>query len=367
MTAQMIPWARPDYWGREKDFVLQALNSTWISGGPFVGRLEQDLARYHGRLHALTASSGTAALQLAFLALGLKAGDEVIVPGFGFLAAANMAHQMGAKPVFVDVDPAAWCMRAEDIEPQLSSRTKVIAAVHTYGNVCAMDKIMALARRKKIAVVEDASESLGSRYKGKLSGSFGTMGVLSFQATKTITTGEGGMVLTDDQKLAETMSLFRSHGLKRKKHYWHECAGFNFRLTNMQAALGCAQFKKLAKIIRGRGHVHQEYKKHLADMDGLSLQFFSKDVEPVLWAMAVKLDPGAYPQGRDKVLKQMMKAGIETRPGFYTAHAMQHLYPAPALPVSEALSARIISLPTFASLTKQEIKYICKTLIKLRR
>jgi len=367
VNPSLIPWAKPDFWGKEKEYVLQALSSTWISGGPFVDQLEKDFASYQESKFALSASNGSTALQMAFLALGLKAGDEVIVPAFGFMAAANIASLMGAKPVFTDVDPKTWCMTAADIERCVTGRTKIIVAIHTYGNVCPMDDIMELARQKSIPVVEDAAESFACRYKGKLSGSFGTLGSFSFQATKTITTGEGGMIVTDREDLFDSMALYRSHGLKRKKHYWHELAGHNFRLTNMQAALGCAQFEKLDVIIRERQRVHEQYKKQLDNIDGISLQHFSSDVEPVLWAMAVKLGKKAYPQGRDILLEQMYKANIETRPGFYTAFSMKHLHQSPCLPISEELSAQIISVPTYPTLTNAEIGLICKTLMGFRR
>lgn len=362
-----IPWAKPHFWGKEKKYVLEALESTWVSGGPFVDRMEKEMARYYGSRHALAVSNGTTALHMAFLALGLKAGDEVIVPGFGFLAAANIASLMGAKPVFAEVDPAKWCVRAGDIERCITPRTKIIVPVHTYGNVCAMDEIMALARKKSIAVVEDAAEAFACRYMGKLAGTFGSMGSFSFQATKTITTGEGGLVITDRQDLCDAMMLYRSHGLLRKRHYWHELAGHNFRLTNIQAALGCAQFEKIGKIIRERKRVHEQYKKHLGSFDGAIPQVFDPKVDAVLWAMAVKLDPDSYPQGRDVVLQQMRTVNIETRPGFYTAFGMKHLHRSKRLAICEELSAQIISLPTFPTLTNEQIKYICKELKGLRR
>jgi perosamine synthetase len=304
---------------------------------------------------------------MAFLALGLKAGDEIIVPGFGFFAAANIAALMGAKPVFCEVDPATWCMRAVDVERCITPKTKIIVPIHTYGNVCEMDEIMRLADKHAIAVVEDAAESFASRYDGKLSGTYGTMGSFSFQATKTITTGEGGLVVTDRQDLCDVMALYRSHGLMRKRHYWHELTGHNFRLTNMQAALGCAQFEKLEDIVRERSRVHMQYKEHLGSFDGVTMQVFQPKVDAVLWAMAVKLAPGSYPQGRDAVLHQMLTADVETRPGFYTAFDMKHLHRSERLSVCEQLSAQIISLPTFPTLTNEQIKYICKELKGFRR
>jgi len=362
----VIPWAKPDFWGKEKEYVLDALKSSWISGGPYVEKLERYIANYGSSRYALSSSNGTTALHMAFLALGLKKGDEIIVPGFGFLAAANMAWQMQAKPVFAEVDPQTWCMRASDIEPCLTSRTKIIVPIHTYGNACNMEEIMALAESKRIAVVEDAAESFACRYKGKLLGYYGTIGSFSFQATKTITTGEGGMVVTQEKDLYEAMALYRSHGLLRKRHYWHELPGYNFRLTNIQAALGCAQFEKLDEIVSKRKRVHLQYKKLLENFQGVTMQVFPPEVDAVPWAIAVKLDPDSYPQGRDAVLEQMFEAGIEARPGFYTAYTMKHLYASRRIAVCEELSAQIISLPSFPTLTEQQIGYICKQLKTFR-
>lgn len=360
-----IPWAKPDFWGNEQRYVIESLTSTWISGGPFVERFERDFARCHSVPFAVTSSNGTAALHMAFLALGIGPGDEVIVPGFGFLASAHIALHMGATPVFAEVEPRTWCLEATEIEKRMSLRTKMIVPVHTYGNVCDMENILALAASARIAVVEDAAESLFSRYKGRLAGTFGTLGTFSFQATKTITTGEGGMVVTSDKNLYEKMCLYRSHGMLRKRYYWHELPGHNFRLTNIQAALGCAQLNEMVTIVRERRRVHEQYKLHLSQVPGVTMQYFSPGVEPALWTMAVKLDPMAYRQGRDSVMEQMRNKKIETRNGFYAPSLMPG-YSCPSLPICEELSRQILSLPTFASLSNDQISYICDTLKNLR-
>jgi len=361
-----IPWAKPILWGNEAALVSDALASTWISGGPYVERLEREFLALAGSRHALTTSNGTTAIHLAYLALGVKPGDEIIVPGFGFLATANVALQMGAKPVFTEVDPDTWCMRAEDIEQHLTSRTRAIVPVHTYGNMCSMDVILELGRKHGIAVIEDAAEAFPSRYRGRLAGTLGAIGCYSFQATKTITTGEGGMVVTEDPALYDSMTLYRSHGMRRQRYYWHELPGHNFRLTNLQAALGCAQFEKLPLIIRERERVYIDYRNHLSGIGGLALQRFLPEVEAVVWAMAVRLDSAEFPQGRDAVMAQMREAGIETRPGFY-APSMMSFYDCPPLPLCEELSRQILSLPTFPTLQDEQIERICTCLAGLRR
>lgn len=367
MNEIQIPWAKPDFFGREEEYLSKAIKSTWISDGYFINRFEDDFAGYCGIKHALTASNGTTALHLAYLGLGLGPGDEVIVPGFGFLASANMAILVGAKPVFAEVDPNTWCVNSVEIDKCLTRRTKAIVPVHTYGNVCDMDGIIELARQKNIPVVEDAAEAFASKYKNRFAGTMGDIGSFSFQATKTITTGEGGMVITNNDGLYERMSLFRNHGMLRKNYYWHELPGHNFRLTNLQAALGCAQFENLEHIIHERKRVHTAYINQLSQNTGLSLQIFSSEVEPVLWAMAVKLDERAYPQGRNEVIRQMREQKIETRPGFYAPSLMRHIYDCSVLPVCEEISRQVISLPTFVSLRDEEIEFICKKLATFKK
>jgi perosamine synthetase len=364
--AASIPWAQPTLLGNEQVYVSEALSSSWISGGPFVDRFEAEFAELCGVRHATTAANGTAALHMAFLALGIGPGDEVIVPGFAFMAAANVALHLGARPVFTEVDPLTWCMTANDIEPCLSPKTKLIVPVHTYGNVCAMDEIMRLADRKSIAVLEDAAEAFLSRSQGRIAGTQGTCGTFSFHATKTITTGEGGMVITASQELHDKLFLYRNHGMLRTR-YWHEVPGHNFRMTNMQAALGCAQMEKIDLIVTERNRVYAAYQKHLANVPGVALQNFSPDVEPVVWAVAAQLDPQVYPQGRDALMRQLEEGGIETRNGFYAASMMPHLYGAPALPVCEHLARNVISLPTFCALADAEIEFICSVLHGLRK
>lgn len=362
----MIPWAKPDYWGNERQYVDEAMASTWISGGPFVERIEQHFAQLSGGLRALAVSNGTTAIHLAYLALGIKPGDEIVVPGFGFLAAANVALHMSARPILCEVAPQTWCMRAQDIEPCLTANTRAIVVVHTYGNVCDMEPILALANACSIPVIEDAAEAFPSRYKGQLAGSLGTIGTYSFQATKTITTGEGGMVVTRDEALYERMALYRSHGLRRKKHYWHEVPGLNFRLTNMQAALGCAQLEQLDRIVAERHRVYSIYRDCLARIPGITLQAFPADVAPVVWAIAVRLAPSAFPQGRDTLMAQMLDAGIELRPGFYSPAQLEY-FDCPPLPVCDSLAASIVSLPSFPTLTNDQIHYICDRLAGLGR
>lgn len=359
-----IPWAEPTLWGREEEYVVDAIRSTWISGGPYVDRLERDFSRFVGTPQTLVVSNGTAALHLAYLGAGIGVGDEVIVPGFAFMAAANMARMVGAIPVFADVDPDSWNMTAETVAPLVTDQTRAIVPVHTYGNVCDLEPLLQVGRDRNILVIEDAAESIGSRYRGSMSGTLAPMGVYSFHATKTITTGEGGAVVTSDDALAERMRLYRSHGMARTR-YLHEVTGHNFRLTNLQAAVGCAQLEQIDYIIAKRAKVYETYRARLGSMRGVVMQGVGVDVSPVMWAVGVRLDLTHYPQGRDAVMDGMSALGIETRPGFYAASAMSHIYGVQSLPVSEALAASIIVLPSSPALDAIRIHRVCDALASL--
>lgn len=358
MRGKNIPWASPHYWGNEQRYVMDALQSSWISGGEYVERLEEDFARYCEAPYAIAVSNGTTALHMAYLALNIGPGDEVIVPGFGFMAAANIALHVGAKPVFSEVNADSWCMTAQDVEKCISPKTKAIVPIHTYGNVCDMAPIMEIADSKNLLVIEDAAEAIGSKYMGRPAGTIAPVGIYSFHATKTITTGEGGAAVTHSVELRDRMRLFRSHGMSVKR-YWHEVAGHNFRLTNIQAAMGCAQLEQINTITHERDRVYKTYTKLLENVEGATLQKYPEQVDPVVWAIAITIDATAFPQGRDAVIDQLKQMGIETRPGFYSANTMSHLYGKVQVPVCDHLSQQIISLPSSPTLTEEEIEYVC--------
>jgi perosamine synthetase len=366
MKQNIIPWGKPVFGGKEKEYVLRALESTWISGGEFVTRLEADFAKIIGSKYSVSTSNGTTALHLAVMAAGLGPGDEVIVPGFTFVAPANMVLQTGAKPVFSDIDKDTWCIDYSSIEKCLSKKTKAIIAVHVYGNVCDMDKIKKIARDHKLIVIEDVAEAAFSKYKGQYAGDIGDIGCFSFQATKTVTTGEGGIVLTDNPEFNKEMRILRDHGMRQEKRYWHDRVGFNYRLTNLQAALGCAQLEMLDYIIKQKDRIYREYKTTLSDVPGIKLQQITADVSPVMWTVALQIDPAYFSGDRDFVMQKMLAADIETRPGFYPFSVMP-IYDSPRLPVAEEISRNIISLPSFTAIKDSEIEYICENLLRLMR
>jgi perosamine synthetase len=285
----------------------------------------------------------------------------VIVPGYTFVAAANMVLSVGATPLYADIDEQTWLLDPDEIGRLVTPRTRAVLPVHLYGNIAAMDTITSQAKAYGLAVLEDAAEAAFSRFDGKCAGTIGNAGTFSLHATKTVTTGEGGLVVTNDAELAQGMRLIRDHGMRQSKRYWHDVVGYNFRLTNLQAAFGCAQLEHLDDIVADRRRIHALYRDALKACAGIRLQHFSQHVDPVLWVIAVLIedsDSSRQRSRRDKVMAAMLEDGIETRPGFYALSLMPP-YDAPDLPRVLAASAGIISLPTFFGLTEQQIGHIC--------
>ena len=323
------------------------------------------VAETFGSRHALAVSNGTTALHLAYLALGLNAGDEVVIPAFSYLAAANVAIQLGLVPVFADVDEATFCLTAETVSRVVSDRTRAVVAIHTYGSMCDVDAIVQVASGRDITVVEDAAEAMGSRLRGRFAGTIAPIGTLSFHAAKTITTGEGGMVMASDDGLAESMKSWRTHGSTHTR-YWHDVPGHNFRMGNLQAAFGCAQMEHWERVVLERRSVIEQYGSLLKGRPGISVQQPGVDVDPLVWAVAVELDPSVYPQGRDEVLKEMSVRGVECRNGFYSPTQMP-LYASYQCetPISDRLARNVISLPTYVGLSRSEIVRVVETLAEL--
>lgn len=356
-----IPWAQPKLFGNEESMVIDALRSAWISGGPYVQRLERAAAERMQVAEAVAVANGTVALELALRGLGIGPGDEVIVPGFTFVAAANMILSVGATPLYADIDARSWLLDPDEIHRLATPRTKAVLPVHLYGNVADMDAITSHAKAHNLVVLEDAAEAAFSRFDGKCAGTMGSVGTFSFHATKTITTGEGGLVVTNDHGLAQRMRVIRDHGMRQDKRYWHDVVGYNFRLTNLQAAIGCAQLDHLDEIRADRRRIHVLYRDALQSCSGVRLQHFADHVDPVLWVIAVLIedaDLSRQRSRRDRIMAAMLEDGIETRPGFYALSLMPP-YDAPQLPHALAASAGVISLPTFLDLTGEQIGYIC--------
>jgi len=353
-----IPVYRPDLSGNEKRYVMQCLDSTWISSkGEFIDEFETRFAHRVGVAHATAVSNGTVALHLAMLALGIGAGDEVIVPTLTYIASANAVAYTGATPVFADATPLSWQIDAQDVERKITPRTRAIMAVHLYGHPCDMDALQALCRRHGLFLIEDCAEAIGTSYKGRHVGAFGDVATFSFFGNKTMTTGEGGMVVTRDRTLIERARHFRGQGLAAHRQYWHDVVGYNYRMTNLCAALGVAQLERVDAFLERKRRVAALYRTGLRGTP-LALQAEPTDGTHSWWMVSVLVDD---PADRDRLRERLAQAGIETRPTFYPIHTMpMYSQRYQRNPVAEDIAWRGISLPSFPGLSDGEVREICE-------
>ena len=355
----IIPWAKPLVNKSDIKYLNKAVNSQWIAMGKYVHNFEKRLKKFLEVNFLGVTSSGSAAINLAYLILGLKPGDELIVPGFGFLAAANIAQTLGLKVVFADVDPNTFCVNVDTIKKVLSKKTKLIVVTHTYGNMCNMNKIVSLAKKRKIYLMEDAAQALGSKYKGKQAGTIGDIGVFSFTSTKTLTTGEGGAICVKKRSLYNKLVLFRSYGYIKERYY---CVvpGHNLRMSNLLAAIGFSQMSRLNSILKKRRKIYSVYKKILKS-DKFSLQKFENE-SAIPWTLSIKLNNNFTQKSRNLLISKLKKKGIESRNGYYCPNELSFFKKKYKLPVSSDLSKKVLCLPIFEELKVKEINYICKKL-----
>lgn len=366
-----LPLVEPSLGGNELAYVSECIRTNWISSqGAFVTRFEEVFAKYHGVDEAVSVSSGTTALHLALVAMGIGKGDEVIVPNLTFGATANAVVHAGATPVFADIDPLDWTLSPSDTEAKITSATKAIIPVHLYGLPARMDSIQSLAKEHGLLVLEDCAESLGARFKDQLTGTFGEASAFSFFANKTITTGEGGMILTEDHELAERMRLLRDHGMNKGRRYWHEEPGYNYRITNMQSAVGCAQMERLDAFLSHRQDIGELYRDRLGAIEGISLQEFGNERKSSYWLYSVTLNEFRAME-RDELMQELQKEGIESRPMFYPLDEQPAYkeFVNPELggtcPISHGISARGVSLPTSNHMTLEEAERVCRAMEKI--
>ena len=368
MTQPFIPVAAPVLNGNEKAYVNECLDSGWISSnGKFIGRFESEFATFCAAQHAVACCNGTVALHLALLALNIGPGDEVIVPTITFVATANAVHYVGATPVFADSESATWNLDPEDVARKITRKTKAIIAVHLYGHPADMDALAALAKAHGLALVEDAAEAHGAEYKGRRAGNLGDVSTFSFYGNKNLTTGEGGMCLTDNAELADRIRLLRGQGMDPQRRYWFPVIGYNYRMTNIAAAIGVAQLERADWHLARRREVFAWYQARLKDVAEASFQPTAEWARPANWMFTVLLHEKFE---RDAVAKEMHKAGIETRPVFPPMHLLPpyaHLAPEGSLPIGEDLSRRGLNLPTGAHLSRPDVERVCDTLISILR
>jgi perosamine synthetase len=363
---RFIPVAAPALVGNEKEYVLDCLDSTWISSnGKYIDRFESAFAEFCGVKHAVSCCNGTVALHAALLALGVGPGDEVIVPTLTYVASANAVAYCGARPVLVDSEPETWNINPELILEHVTPRTKGIMVVHLYGHPTDMEPVMALARERGLFVLEDAAEAHGAEYRGRRAGSIGDAATFSFYGNKIITTGEGGMVVTDDDELAARVRQLKGQGQDPQRRYWFPVIGYNYRMTNIEAAIGLAQLEKIDWHMGRRREVAGLYRKYLGGHPGFTLSPEAEWARNAYWINCAVLAED-FPLSRDAVMGRLAQAGIETRPFFYPMHVLpMYREPGSNFPVAEGLAARGLNLPSSAALTEDEVVYVCQTLVEL--
>lgn len=345
MSEIAIRVAEPDISALELEYVTDAVTRGDVSSmGPYVGKFEQAFAEFCEVPFAVSCMNGTVALHLALIGLGIGPGDEVIVPALTFVSTANAVVHAGATPVFADVDPYHWGLDPEEVARKITARTKAIIVVHLYGHPADLDPLVRLCEARGIDLIEDAAEAHGARYKGRRVGSIGRVGTFSFYGNKIMTTGEGGMITTSDPAIAERMQMYKNHGNDPTRRYWHKVIGYNYRMTNLQAALGLAQVERFPEILKTKQRIATAYKAGLADLP--LLQQSPQDwADPVHW-MTCALAEGASPHTSAEIRAALGHRGIETRPFFAPIPRLLPYLSNERFPVSERLAEQGMNLPS---------------------
>lgn len=368
----MIPVCEPLLMGNEIEYVTDCLKTNWISSaGKYIAEFEKGFAGYCGAKYGIATTSGTTALHLALAALGIGGGDEVIIPAFTMGACAFAVIYTGARPVLVDSEPETWNMDVTQIEPKITTRTKAIMPVHIYGHPCDMDPIMDIARKHRLYVVEDAAEAHGATYKGRMAGSMGDVGCFSFYANKIITTGEGGMIVTNDEMVADFAKRLKDQAFSRERRFLHTDIGFNYRMTNVQAAIGLAQLEHIDRFVEMRRKNASLYNKQLKVVPGITLPKEKKWAKNVYWMYSIVIED-EFGMSRDELMAFLRREGIETRTFFISMHMQpafkkMGLFEGERYPVSEVLAERGLYLPSGSGLTEEQINTVCEAVKQASR
>jgi len=353
---QFIPVYQTTLSGNESKYVNSCLETAWISSkGEYVGRFEDAFVQYFHGGSATSVCNGTVALHLALHALGIGEGDEVIVPTLTYIASVNAVAYVGATVVFVDSELESWNLDVLQVEAKITDKTKAVMAVHLYGAVCDMTALQEICSKHGLLLIEDVAEALGSQYHGQYVGTFGDISTFSFFGNKTITTGEGGMLFSNDQALISRVAYLKNQAVSPTREYWHDEIGFNYRMTNICAAIGLAQLEQVESIIEKKRTIASWYKQEL---DGLPLTFQVERVSTrhTYWMVSILAEDESK---RDRIRATLKDAGVETRPLFYPAHVMPAFQTDETLLVAENLSPRGMNLPSFNTLIQEQVKYIC--------
>jgi perosamine synthetase len=367
---QKIAVAEPEIGELEEKYVADAMQSGWVSSlGPYLTRFETEFAEYCGTAYAPSVTNGTSALQIALRALGVGPGDEVLVPGLTFAAVAAVVVALGARPVLVDVEDATWCIDPDAARHAITPARRALVAVHSYGHPADLDPLLELCRANQMVLVEDCAEAHGAKYKGRTVGSIGDAGIFSFYGNKIITTGEGGIVTTSDAVLAERIRFLRDHAMVPNRRYFHSEVGYNMRLTNIQAAMGCAQLSQIDRFLAKRDEVLGWYRDDLSDCEGVSLNPSMAWAEPVNWMVCVRLDQ-PWASHRDDILADLASQGVDSRPFFVPLDQLPPYQDAPrvaadgsaAMPVATEVAAASFNLPSSTKLHRADVSTVCHAL-----
>ena len=366
----MIPVCVPLLGSKELEYITDCVKTNWISSsGKYVTQFEEAFAKYCGCKYGISTTSGTTAIHLALASIDIQKGDEVIVPAFTMIASVLPIVYLGAKPVLVDADPLTGNINADAIESKITRRTKAILPVHIYGNPCNMDVIGRLAKEHELVVVEDAAEAHGATYRGHRTGGIGDVGCFSFYANKIITCGEGGMIVTNNEEIAEMAMSLRNLSFPRgKRTYSHDMVGFNYRMTNLQAAIGLAQFERIDELINRRKSNARLYDSFLRDRPGI--RFFKGEqwANSVCWMYSILIEDD-FGITRDEAMNRLEKRGIESR-SFFIPMNQQPVFNKMGLfydekyPVAQELSSKGLYLPSSSGLSAEEIERVCDALVK---
>lgn len=360
VATRKIPIACPQFRGNELKYVQECLETTWISSiGRFIPQFEHEFARFCDSNHAISANNGTSALHLALLGMGVQPDDEILIPTLTFVATANAVKYCGARPILIDVEPRTMNIDPERIEEKITPRTRGIIVVHLYGHPANMDPILEIAKRRGLFVIEDAAEAHGALYKGRKVGGLAEVGTFSFFGNKIMTTGEGGMVTVGNEDLRDRIRIFRGQGMDPNRRYWFPQVGYNYRMTNIQAAIGLAQLEQIDSHLACYRQVAEWYRRYLEPFaDFIALPIEETWAHHVYWMFNVILRPKIRIE-RDQFMALLSEQGIETRPVFYPMHVMPPFRDTQSsYPVADRLAQNGISLPTHVALTEEDVSYI---------
>jgi len=368
---QKIPVAGPWITEKEIQYVTDAVTNAWYgNANMYHERFEKAFAEYIGAKYAMALPTCTSAIHLSLLALGVKEGDEVIVPDATWIASSAPISYVGATPVFADIDLQTWCLSAESFEACITPKTKAVIPVDLYGGMPDMDALRAIARRHNISNIKDAAEALGAEYKGKRAGSFGDTGVFSFHGSKTVTTGEGGMLVTDREDLFKRIQVLHDHGRQPgDRMFWNTEVAYKYKMSSMQAALGLAQLERMDELLKRKREQFAWYKQELASADGITLNAEPEGTLNAYWMVTIVLDP-KLGLNKTQLMERLSQHGIDTRPFFHPLSSIPAYEDSKQAHIARernkavyGISPYSINLPSALSLGKEEIKTVCAALM----